>query len=91
MAVISVIRDSRIDLCLTPSSNRKRGLHPDPYNDQIAPWIKPGGIDEQLRHVYLSNYGSLILERYREGSIEAVYNLLGQQYVDRRAADGFCQ
>ena len=37
------------------------GRHPDPYNDQNAPWIKPGGIDEELRHVYRSNR-PLILE-----------------------------
>ena len=65
------------------------GLHPDPYkNDRNAPWVKPGGIDEQDRHVYLSNR-SLILERYREGSMEAVYNFPANKTVTVEQLMGF--
>ena len=49
------------------------GLHEDPYDDHNAPWIRRDGIDEAFRHVYRVNR-PIILERYREGSIEAVYN-----------------
>ena len=49
------------------------GLHVDPYNDHNAPWIRPDGVDEALRHVYRVNR-PIILERYREGNIESVYN-----------------
>ena len=49
------------------------GLHQDPYNDQNAPWIRPGGVDEALRNAYVSNR-ALILERRREGRVESMYN-----------------
>ena len=58
------------------------GLHPDPYNDQNAPWIKPGGIVDQRRHIYLSNR-PLILERYREGSMEFLYNFHVNKQMQR--------
>ena len=49
------------------------GLHADIYNEQNAPWVRENGIDEGLRHVYRVNR-PLILETFREGQIESVYN-----------------
>ena len=58
------------------------GLHYDPFNNQNAPWIKLGGIDDQLRHIYLSNR-PLMLERYWEGSIEFLYNFQVNKQIQR--------
>ena len=49
------------------------GLHPSPYNDDNAPWIRAHGVDEELKHLY-TNFRLIILEKHREGSIEAMYN-----------------
>ena len=49
------------------------GLHSDIYDENNAPWISEHGIDEYLRHVYRVNR-PLILETFREGAVESVYN-----------------
>ncbi|XP_053403134.1 zinc finger protein 761-like [Mercenaria mercenaria] len=51
------------------------GLHPERFQQGQAPWNKAdGSIDEGLRDCYRTNR-ALILERYREGPVESIYNI----------------
>lgn len=51
------------------------GLHPDPFRPGQEPWLREdGSVDEGLRDCYGTNR-PLILERFREGSVESLYNI----------------
>ena len=51
------------------------GLHPEPFQLGQEPWVNEDGtVSEGLRDCYRTNR-ALILERYREGPVESLYNI----------------
>jgi hypothetical protein len=51
------------------------GLHPEPFEAGQEPWInEDGSVNDALENCYRTNR-ALILERYREGPVESLYNI----------------